>query len=72
MLNNRSTMNSTKTTILGILAILSAVVGAATALLDGNPATTIDFPTLAAAIAAGWGLIMARDNSKSSEAAGAK
>ncbi len=60
---------SFRTTTLGVLAILSALIGAATALLDGNDATSVDYPTLATAIAAGWGLIMARDNKVSSEQA---
>ena len=63
---------SWRTTAMGVLAILGAFIGAATALLDGNDATKVDYPTLAAAVAAGWGLIQARDNKVSSEEAGAK
>jgi hypothetical protein len=65
-------MNSIKTTVLGIVSILAAICGAATALLDGNAATNVDWATVSAAIAAGWGLIMARDNNKTSEDVGAK
>lgn len=54
-------MRSRKTTVLGILSILSALCGAGVALLDGNPATNVDLPTLIAAITAGVGLIQAKD-----------
>jgi len=50
-----------KTTVLGICTILVAVGNALVALLDGNPQTTVDIPTVIAAITAGWGLIMAKD-----------
>ena len=63
---------SWRTSFLGVLAILSALIGAANALLDGNEATNVDYPTLLAALAAGWGLVHARDNRVTSEEAGAK
>ena len=65
-------MSSIKTTILGVLSILSAVSGSVTALLDADPLTNPDWTVVAAAVSAGIGLIMARDNSVSSEKAGAK
>lgn len=62
-------MKSYKTTIAGVCAILAALAGAGTAWANG---TSIDIPSLIAAIVAGVGLIAARDNNKSSEAVGAK
>lgn len=51
-----------KTTILGVLGILSAVVGALTHLLSGLP---IDWNATAAAVATSLGLIFASDQAKS-------
>ena len=65
-------MNSVKTTALGIFTILAAIGGAGKAILDGDPSTTFDLATTLAAITAGFGLIVARDNNKSSEQVGAK
>jgi len=48
------------------------VSAALTAFTDGDPATTIDFASLLAAVIAGVGLICARDGDKTSEAIGAK
>ena len=64
--------NSWRTSVAGIAAILIAVGAAATAYLDGNPATVVDIGVTLAAIMAGIGLIAARDNKVSSESAGAK
>lgn len=64
-------MASWRTTTLGVLAILSALVSAAQALLDGNPATTVDLAAVSGSILAGIGLIQARDNKVTSEDAGA-
>lgn len=50
-----------KTTLWGLGAIFTAVGGALVAFFDGDPATTADLPTVFAAIAAGIGLIKARD-----------
>lgn len=65
-------MTSWKTTTTGVLAIISALVGAAQVLLDGNPATNPDYAVLVPAILAGIGLITARDNNVTSEDVGAK
>lgn len=61
-----------KTTGAGIAAILVAVSAALTAFTDGDPATSVDFASLLAAVIAGIGLICARDGDKTSEAIGAK
>lgn len=63
---------SWKTTVTGIVAVLSAVTAAATLLLDGNPTTNPDWTSTIAAVSAGLGLIFARDNKVTSEQAGAK
>lgn len=65
-------MASWRTTTAGILAIVSALIGAAQSLIDGNPATNPDWSVLAVAITAGVGLIRARDNVVRSESVGAK
>ena len=48
-----------KTTILGILAIVAAIIGAATSILNGLP---VDYASIVAAIMAGIGLITAKDS----------
>ena len=50
-----------KTTALGLCAILAALAGAAVMLLDGDPHTNPDWPSVVAAIAAGIGLMHAAD-----------
>lgn len=62
-LSNRSW----KTTGAGIASILVAVGSAVSALTDNDPATTVDWGALSAALVAGIGLIFARDNDKSSK-----
>jgi len=47
-----------KTTLLGIAAILATAAPAAIALLHGQP---VDWTSVFAGIAAGWGLIAAKD-----------
>jgi len=63
---------SWKTTGLGIATILAAIAASAKALLDNDPTTMVNYEVLLAAITAGIGLILARDNDKSSESVGAK
>lgn len=62
---------SWRTTVLGWLALIAAVVAGGSALLDDDPNTTVNFQEIAAALT-GVGLIAARDNKVSSESAGAK
>lgn len=64
--------SSWKTTVTGIAALLTVIGGAATALLDGNPATNPDWTLLIAAVTTAFGLIFARDNKVTSEDVGAK
>ena len=65
-------MNSWKTTVAGIAAIVVALGTAVGALFDADPLTTPDWGAVVAACMAGIGLIAARDNKVSSEQAGAK
>ena len=65
-------MKSWKTTAAGIAAIVAAAATACVALFDGKPETVPDWGAVAAAFMAGIGLIAARDNSVTSESAGAK
>lgn len=65
-------MKSGKTTILGIITILTALLSAAKAFLDGDPSTVPDWTAVITAVTAGIGLIAARDNNVTSEQAGAK
>lgn len=65
-------MKSWKTTAAGVGAILVAIGAAMSAQFDADPATSPDWGAVIAAIIAGIGLIMARDNSVTSEQAGAK
>jgi hypothetical protein len=63
-------MNSIKTTIAGVLTILIALASAGLGYVKTGAMP--DFGSLIAAITAGIGLITARDNSVTSEQAGAK
>lgn len=63
---------SWKTTAAGIGAVLVAVGSALNATFDADPATVADWGAVVAAVIAGVGLLFARDNNVSSEAAGAK
>jgi len=65
-------MASWRTTGLGACTIVAAVAAAGKALLDGDASTNPDWGTTVAAITAGIGLILARDNKVTSEQAGAK
>ena len=62
---------SWKTSALGLSAILIAGGAYLKAAYDNDPATTPDTAALVAGVLAGIGLLFARDNSKSSESAGA-
>lgn len=63
---------SWRTTAAGIAAILTVVGNAIKAYIDNDPSTTVDLAQLVAGISAGLGLLNARDNKVTSEAAGAK
>jgi anti-sigma-K factor RskA len=63
---------SWKTTAAGVSAIVAAVAGALGLMFDANPNTNPDWTAVIAAVTAGIGLIMARDNDKSSEDVSAK
>ena len=63
-------MGSWKTTLIGVLTIGVAVGAALLAFLKTGAMP--DFTVLAPAVLAGWGLIHARDNDKSSEDVGIK
>lgn len=63
---------SWKTSAAGIGAILIAVGSAMSAMFDADPATIPDWGAVVAAVIAGIGLLLARDNNVSSEAVGAK
>lgn len=65
-------MKSWKTTVAGVLTAIIPVLNAVQAFIDGDPATVPDWGLAIAAVTAGLGLIFARDNSVSSEEAGAK
>ena len=62
-------MKSWKTTATGVCAIIAAIVGVVTNIVNNHP---IDWTTTIAAVTSGIGLITARDNNVSSESAGAK
>jgi hypothetical protein len=64
-------MKSWKTSVTGIASVLIAVAGAVQLIFDGDPATNPDWNVTVAAVVAGIGLMTARDNSVTSEAAGA-
>jgi hypothetical protein len=63
-------MKSTRTTIAGIATILSAILIALAAMFDSNPATVADWGVVFAGVSTGIGLLLARDNDKSSEDVG--
>lgn len=64
-------MASWRTTAAGCGAILVAVGSAISAHFDADPTTVADWGAVVAAVIAGVGLVMARDNKVSSEQAGA-
>lgn len=63
---------SWRTTTAGLGAILVAIGSAVTAHFDSDPQTISDWGAVVAAIIAGVGLMLARDDKVSSESAGAK
>lgn len=65
-------MKSWRTTSLGIITILAALLGVVKAFIDGDPSTNPDWTLVAAALTSGLGLIKASDNKVTSEQAGAK
>ena len=66
-------MKSWKTTTCGILAAVAAgITLVAVPLLDEDPATVANWGAFGATLAVAIGLLMARDNNKTSEDAGAK
>lgn len=64
-------MKSWKTTLAGIAAIVAAVGTAVSAQFDNDPATVPDWTMVIGMITAGVGLMLARDNDKTSEQVGA-
>ena len=65
-------MKSWKTTAAGIAAIVAAVALAISHQFDSDPATVADWSPVITALTAGVGLVLARDNDKTSEQAGAR
>jgi len=66
-------MKSWKTSLAGILsAVVAALSLVAIPMLDSDPASVPNWGAAIAAVVAAVGLLMARDNDKSSEAVGAK
>lgn len=62
---------SWKTTLFGILSVISAISAPVKALLDSDAATVPDWGLAIPAVMAAIGLIFARDNKVTSEQAGA-
>ena len=65
-------MKSWKTTAAGIAAIVAAIALAISHQFDSDQATVADWSAVITALTAGIGLILARDNDKTSEQAGAR
>ena len=63
---------SWKTTSAGIAGIVIAIASCVQAQFDGDPLTVPNYEVALAAVITGLGLIFARDNNVSSEAAGVK
>lgn len=53
---------SWRTTVLGIITILTAVAGVVQAVVDNDPATNPDLTVAVAAVLSGVGLIFAKDS----------
>ena len=65
-------MQSSRTTIAGVLAAVLVIGQQVLHGLDGDPETIVSFNLIAAQVAILYGFIMARDNNKTSEQVGAK
>ena len=65
-------MKSWKTTLAGLGVLLSALGAALQAQFDGDPATVPDWAVVVTALFAAVGLLLARDNDKSSERVGVR
>lgn len=65
-------MKSWKTTAAGISGIVGLLATALAAQFDSDPATVANWPVVIPAIITSAGLLFARDNNVSSEAAGIK
>lgn len=65
-------MKSWKTTVAGVAGLVAAVATAVQTQFDGDPATTPDWAVVGALLATCVGLLLARDNDKTSEQVGAK
>ncbi|MBV6342777.1 hypothetical protein [Candidatus Magnetobacterium casense] len=52
-------MKSWKTTVMGVMAIITALISAATGIINGTP---VDWTAIITAIMAGVGLIAAKDS----------
>ncbi len=63
---------SWKTTVAGVASIVAAVAFAIANQFDANPATVADWGAVIAALSAGVGLVLARDNDRTSEQVGAR
>ena len=63
---------SWKTTVAGVAAIISTIGLALKAIFDGDPSTVVNWNVFVTSLVSGIGLIMARDNNKSSEDVGVK
>ena len=64
-------MKSWKTTLAGIASIVAAVATALSAQFDNDPNTVPNWTVVISLITAGVGLVLARDNDKTSEQVGA-
>jgi hypothetical protein len=65
-------MKSWRTTLFGAGGLITILVNAINPLLDGDPATNPDWPSVITAASLAIGLLFARDNKVTSEQAGAK
>ncbi len=62
---------SWKTTVAGVAGIVAAIASAVAAQFDSDPATTPNWELVVGLIAAGLGLLLARDDNRTSEEVGA-